>query len=59
MENSRMDRQQLEQRIAQLTQAKDQHLANANAAAGAIGEAQFWLNELNKTTPANVPASET
>lgn len=38
----------IEQRIAMLMQTKDQHLANANAANGALVEAQYWLAQLNK-----------
>lgn len=40
----------IEQRIAMLTQTKDQHLANANAANGALVEANYWLAQFEQPT---------
>ena len=41
-------KEKIEKRIEALTQAREQHLANANSCNGAIIEARFWLSELEK-----------
>jgi len=41
-----MTKEELSKRIQELTQAREQHLANANAAQGAITELTGWLNKL-------------
>lgn len=46
-------KEQLQQRIVALNQAKDQHIANANMCYGAVTEAHYWLAELEKNNDGN------
>lgn len=41
-----MNKEELQQRIQIKIQEREQHLANANAAQGAITELSAWLNKL-------------
>lgn len=41
-------KEDIEQRIVSLKQAREQHVANANMVNGHLIEAEYWLSELNK-----------
>lgn len=51
-----MDRETLEKRIAEATQAKDQFVANANHMQGIIDDCNYWLTQLDQ--PTEVPKEE-
>ena len=52
-----MDKEAIEQRLAELKKALEQVQANGNALIGAIQESEYWLARLAKETPK--PAEET
>lgn len=47
-----MDKNELESRLAAMKAAQAQHLANANAAAGAVQELEYWLSRVPPEMPA-------
>ena len=47
-----MTKEALLQRKAELEAARQQHMANANAAAGAIQDCEYWIEQLEKIAPA-------
>jgi hypothetical protein len=46
-----MTKDELQTRIQELNQLREQHLANANAVTGAIQELTGWLNKVNAAEP--------
>lgn len=50
-----MTKEKLLERIANFEQIKNQSLANANAANGALVECQFWLSQLETNEGNNDP----
>lgn len=51
-----MEKEKLEKRIAELTERKDELIANANACAGAISELNLLLKELKDKEVKDVSA---
>lgn len=50
-------KEKIEQRIASLKQARDQHVANANMVNGHLIEAEYWLSQLEIKDDGNPDAS--
>jgi hypothetical protein len=46
-----MTKEALLQRKKALEEARQQHMANANAAAGAIQDCDYWLDQLEQAPP--------